>query len=85
MKKFAIISFVFAILGFLTSCLGLGFIFGVLAIIFGIVSRKKGEAGKGFAIAAIIIGAISVIGGFSSGIALLTTGGVFIKNLLSYM
>lgn len=62
-KVFAIISFVVAIISIIGNCVGFGLLFGIAAVVLGIVSIKKGEALKGLAIAAIIIGAISILVG----------------------
>lgn len=62
-KVFAIISFVVSILSILGNCVGFGLLFGIAAVILGIISIKKKEALKGLAIAAIIIGAISILVG----------------------
>lgn len=73
-KVFAIISFVLSIVGVLANCLGLGLLFGIAAIILGIVSIKKKEALKGLAIAGIVIGALVTFSGIVAVIVALLTG-----------
>ena len=66
----------FAIAGFVLSLLGLFGVGSVLGIIFGVLGRNRartnGQRGEGLAIAAIIIGIVTLLGF----IAALTTGHV---------
>ncbi len=56
---FAIIAFVCSIAGFATGMIGIGLILDVVAIVLAIISLAKKEDKQGFAIAGIIIGAVS--------------------------
>jgi len=57
---FGITSLVLGIIGFLTGGIGLGLLFGVLAIIFGGISLRR-SAAKGMSIAGIILGSIATL------------------------
>lgn len=63
----AVISFIIGILGFLFSAFLVGFIFSLIAIIFGMLSLDRFKEnpekylGKGFAIAGMILGLLGVI------------------------
>ena len=63
----AIASLVLAIIGFLTSILGIGIIFGVVALILGIIAlgqikaNSRQQKGRGMAMAGVILGALSVV------------------------
>lgn len=58
----SIASLVLGIISVLTCCFGVGAVFGLVALIFGIVSLVKGR-GKGLAIAGIVTGAIGLLFG----------------------
>lgn len=61
----AIASLVLGILSLLCCCIGIGVLFGLLAIIFAIISLVK-KKGTGFCVAGIITGAIGLIFGIIS-------------------
>ncbi len=59
-----IVSFVLSIIGFITSFIVIGVVFGIIGFILSIValvSSKKNNTGKGFAIAGLIISIIAII------------------------
>ncbi len=59
---FSIAALITGILGILCGCCGCGYLFNILAIIFGCVSKKNFEGKKsGFAIAGIVLGAIGLV------------------------
>lgn len=58
---FSIASLVLGIIGILCGCCGCGYLFNILAIIFGCVSKKNFEGKKsGLAIAGIVLGAVGL-------------------------
>lgn len=64
-KGFAIASLVLGILGFITSCVVLGVIPGIIAVILGVVGVRKAASGsaggRGMAIAGLILGVLSIL------------------------
>ena len=69
----AVVSLIMGILGLVMSCCGFGRIFGIVALICGIVSKSKSSTGKmpGMAIAGLIMGIVSIIGGLIGMVAVL--------------
>lgn len=61
-KGFSITALVLGIVGLVLSCTGIGFIAGILAIIFGGISIYKKEGIKGMAIAGLVLGILSIVG-----------------------
>ena len=60
----SLVSFILGIIGFITSFIFIGIIFGIIGFILaivGLVTSKKNNSGKGFAIAGLIISIISII------------------------
>lgn len=57
----AITAFILSILGFLTGFLIIGIFLGLIGLILGIVSLAKKRGGKGFAIASIVMGGITLL------------------------
>lgn len=73
------IALALAIIGLLTGCCGMGGLFVILAVIFGILSLKNKEPKSGMAIAALVISAIALI------VNIVAVCAVFIPAMVGYI
>ena len=64
----AIASMVVSIVGLVLSAVFIGGLIGLVGLILAIVSLAKKKAGRGFAIAGVIIGAVAIISGVLFGL-----------------
>lgn len=90
----AIASLILGIIAIPASCCyGAGIIFGIIAIVLGVVSKRQGESMSGMAIAGIICSVIGIIAGICMWIMIVyvikeiqLNGGldVFLEELNSY-
>ncbi len=72
---FSIAALIFGIVGILCGCCGCGYLFNIIAIIFGAVSKKNFEGKKsGLAVAGIVLGAIGVVLSIIMLVILIATG-----------
>jgi hypothetical protein len=88
----SIASLVLGIIGVVFSCCyGFGFVFGVVSLIFGIISKNKinssegKQKGSGMSLAGIILAAVSILFSIIVIAFLIANGGEFINYMQNYM
>lgn len=82
-KVFAIISFICGLVSIVFGCFGGGFLFGIAAIVLGVISRKRNEDKKGLAVTGIITGIVGTL--FSIVMIIVGVGSTLGQNLAKYM